>query len=59
MPELTKVPTKYIHAPWTLPPLEAQSCGFVLGRDYPAPIVDHATQRAEALKRYAAAAKKG
>jgi deoxyribodipyrimidine photolyase len=30
----------------------------VLGRDYPAPIVDHATQRAEALKRYAAAAKK-
>ena len=59
VPELTKVPTKYIHAPWTLPPLEAQSCGFVLGRDYPAPIVDHATQRAEALKRYAAAAKKG
>ena len=58
VPELTKVPTKYIHAPWTLPPLEAQSCGFVLGRDYPAPIVDHATQRAEALKRYAAAAKK-
>ena len=59
VPELTKVPTKYIHAPWTLPPLEAQSCGLVLGRDYPAPIVDHATQRAEALKRYAAAAKKG
>jgi len=59
VPELAKVPAKYIHAPWTLPPLEAQSCGFVLGRDYPAPIVDHATQRAEALKRYAAAAKKG
>ena len=58
VPELAKVPTKYIHAPWTLPPLDAQSCGFVLGRDYPAPIVDHATQRAEALKRYAAAAKK-
>jgi deoxyribodipyrimidine photo-lyase len=40
-----------------MPPLEAQACGFALGRDYPAPIVDHATQRAEALKRYAAAAK--
>ena len=58
VPELAKVPTKYIHAPWTMPPLEAQSAGFVTGRDYPAPIVDHTTQRAEALKRYAAAAKK-
>jgi deoxyribodipyrimidine photo-lyase len=57
VPELCKVPTRYIHAPWTLPPLEAQSCGFVVGRDYPAPIVDHATQRAEALRRYAAVAK--
>ncbi len=58
VPELAKVPARYIHAPWTMPPLEAQSAGFVTGRDYPAPIVDHATQRAEALKRYAAAAKK-
>ena len=59
VPELDKVPAKYIHAPWTMPPLEAQAAGFAIGRDYPAPIVDHATQRAEALKRYAAAAKKG
>ncbi len=58
VPELAKVPARYIHAPWTMPPLEAQSAEFVLGRDYPAPIVDHATQRAEALRRYAAAAKK-
>jgi len=58
VPALAKVPARYIHAPWTMPPLEAQSAGFVIGRDYPAPIVDHATQRAEALKRYAAAAKK-
>jgi len=57
VPELAKVPAKYVHAPWTLPPLEAQPYGFVLGRDYPSPIVDHATQRAEALKRYATAAK--
>ena len=58
VPELAKVPAKYIHAPWTLPPLEAQAAGFAIGRDYPPPVVDHATQRAEALKRYAAAAKK-
>lgn len=58
VPEVDKVPAKYIHAPWTMPPLEAQAAGFAIGRDYPAPIVDHATQRAEALRRYAAAAKK-
>ncbi|NBU59651.1 MAG: deoxyribodipyrimidine photo-lyase, partial [Betaproteobacteria bacterium] len=57
VPELAKVPARYIHAPWTLPPLEAKSFGLVIGHDYPAPIVDHATQRAEALRRYAAAAK--
>lgn len=58
VPELAKVPARYLHAPWTMPPLEAESIGLVLGRDYPMPIVDHATQRAEALRRYAAAAKR-
>ncbi len=30
-----------------------QAAGLVLGRDYPAPIVDHAQARAETLERYA------
>ncbi|MFM7677575.1 MAG: FAD-binding domain-containing protein, partial [Roseiflexaceae bacterium] len=51
-PELTKVPIKYIHAPWTMPPLLMQEVGCVIGRDYPAPIVDHSVQRGLALQLY-------
>ena len=52
LPELKAVPDKFIHAPWTLPPLEQRACGVVIGHDYPAPIVDHATQRVSALALY-------
>ncbi len=54
-PELQNIPDKYIHAPWTLPPLEAQARNFVIGRDYPAPVVDHAVQRDKALAMFKAA----
>jgi deoxyribodipyrimidine photo-lyase len=30
-----------IHEPWTMPPIEAQAAGCVVGRDYPERIVDH------------------
>lgn len=52
VPELTAVPDKFIHAPWTLPLSEQQRLGVVIGRDYPAPIVDHAVARARTLQRY-------
>ena len=32
---------------------ELQAAGVVLGRDYPLPIVDHATARERTLQRYA------
>ncbi len=32
---------------------EQDSLGVVIGRDYPAPIVDHATARQATLARYA------
>ena len=54
LPELAKVPAKYIHAPWTMPALEQQMAGCTIGRDYPAPIVDHAERRARALAIYKA-----
>ncbi len=52
LPELKAVPDKFIHAPWTMPSLEQKMCGVVTGKDYPAPVVDHATQRIAALALY-------
>ncbi len=53
LPALAKLDGDALHAPWTLAPLQAASLGFVLGRDYPEPIVDHATARERALATYA------
>ena len=56
LPELTGVPDKFIHAPWTMPPAEQQRTGCVIGRDYPAPIINHAVQRGLALALFKGAA---
>jgi deoxyribodipyrimidine photo-lyase len=53
VPELAKVPNKYIHAPWRMGGIEQDALGVVIGRDYPGPIVDHATAREATLARYA------
>ena len=55
LPELAGVPDRFLHAPWTMPPLEQQAAGCVIGRDYPAPIVDHGAQRERALALFQAA----
>ena len=52
VPELTRVPTEYLHVPWTMPQDVAQRAGVTIGKDYPAPIVDHAVQRECALAIY-------
>ena len=52
VPELARVPDEFIHAPWTLPVLQQRAAGCIIGRDYPAPIVDHAAQREKALALY-------
>ena len=54
VPELNGVPDKCIHAPWTMPPAVQQSLGVTIGKDYPAPVVDHAVQREKALALYKA-----
>jgi len=54
VPELKDVPTDYIHEPSTMPDLLQQQSKCVIGRDYPAPIVDHATQKDEILERFKA-----
>ncbi len=52
VPELVSCSDKEIHAPWQIPLLRQQSIGVTIGKDYPAPIVDHAVQRALALSLY-------
>lgn len=54
VPELAKVPDKYIHAPETMPRSLQEHLGVIIGRDYPAPIVDHKEAREAALKAYKA-----
>ncbi len=55
VPELARVPDKFIHAPWTLPVDEQVRAGVVVGQTYPAPIVAHAAQRAKVLALFKAA----
>jgi deoxyribodipyrimidine photo-lyase len=45
VPELARLPAKYIHAPWTAPHDVLKRAGVALSRNYPAPIVDHASAR--------------
>jgi deoxyribodipyrimidine photo-lyase len=52
LPELEKVPAKWIHAPWQANPDDLKDWGVVLGKDYPQPVVDHAKARQETLARY-------
>ena len=47
VPELRRVPARFIHAPHTMPPLLQKELGCMIGRDYPKPIVDHQSASAE------------
>jgi deoxyribodipyrimidine photo-lyase len=56
IPPLARVPAAYIFEPWKMPASVQQACGCVVGRDYPAPIVDavqaarHAREAAWAVR---------
>jgi deoxyribodipyrimidine photo-lyase len=52
VPALTLVPPKCIHEPWQMPPAIQHGCSCLIGRDYPAPIVDHALARERMLVAY-------
>lgn len=49
VPELSRLPDRWLHAPWTAPPEILAAADVRLGRDYPVPIVDHAEARQRAL----------
>ena len=55
VPELRDVPDGRIHEPWRMSDEEQRAAGCRIGRDYPAPRVDHRERRALILERYRAA----
>jgi cryptochrome len=55
LPVLKNMPAKYVYEPW-LAPLDVQKkAGCVVGVDYPAPIVDHATASKACIDKIATA----
>ena len=59
VPEVSDMPARFVHAPWTAPLTIQHAARCVVGKDYPAPIVPHdlATARARAV--YAASYQNG
>jgi deoxyribodipyrimidine photo-lyase len=55
LPELSRVPHRFVHAPWQMPLHMQTETGCVIGRDYPAPIVDHIQARERTLAAFARA----
>ncbi|MGI9364296.1 MAG: cryptochrome/photolyase family protein [Rhizobiaceae bacterium] len=49
VPELNKLPARYLPAPWQAPDSELAKAGVKLGNTYPKPIVDHQFARNRAL----------
>jgi deoxyribodipyrimidine photo-lyase len=54
VPELARVPARRLHEPWKMTGAEQRESGCRIGRDYPAPIVEHAREREVALSRFQA-----
>jgi deoxyribodipyrimidine photo-lyase len=52
VPELGKLPDRWIHRPWEAPERVLAAAGLKLGREYPRPIIAHAAGRARALAAY-------
>ena len=52
VPELGRVPAEFIHSPWEMPAELQKRNDCLIGKDYPAPIVDHHMARERALLVY-------
>jgi deoxyribodipyrimidine photo-lyase len=52
VPELAHVPDQFIHEPWKMTPELQEEMGCVIGRDYPAPVIDHRWARERTLAAY-------
>ena len=55
LPVLAKMPDKYIYEPWKAPLDVQRAAGCIIGKDYPAPIVDHETASKANMDKHAKA----
>jgi deoxyribodipyrimidine photo-lyase len=52
VPELRRLPDKWVHAPWEANDAVLREAGVILGENYPRPMVNHASAREAALAAY-------
>lgn len=52
VPELAKLPPKYIHHPWDAPPSVLKDAGVELGKSYPYCVIEHKEGRKRALEAF-------
>jgi deoxyribodipyrimidine photo-lyase len=52
LPELARLPDRYIHEPWRAPVAILRTSGVLLGKNYPKPVLDLSTTRHAALARW-------
>ena len=52
VPELEKLPNKFLFTPWEAPQNVLEEAGIELGKDYPYPIIDLKQSRARALEAF-------
>jgi deoxyribodipyrimidine photo-lyase len=52
VPELARLPDKWIHRPWEAPEAVLHEAGVKIGRAYPKPLISHTVAREVALEAY-------